>query len=518
MSDPQETRSGGVATEATPLFRLDGVTKRFGGVVAVEGVAFDLHPGEVHALVGENGAGKSTLMKIVDGLYGPDEGTLEVGGASVSFSSPRDAEASGIAMIPQELDLFPELSVAENLFVGRKRPRTGWGGLDWEAMRGEARRRLEALGVDLDVTSGVKRLSTAEQQIVAIARALVGEARAVIMDEPTSSLTQRETRRLFGIIEDLTAGGVGVVYISHRLEEIFEISDRITVLRDGHHIRTAPASELDAEELVRLMVGRPLNELFSRSKSDPGETVLETRGLTREGEFEGVDLALRRGEVLGLAGLVGAGRTELAQSIFGIRQPDSGGIFVDGEEVRIHSPQAAMERGIFYVPEERRSQGLILPFSIKNNITLSILDRISRLGFVSRSERGIADRFMGELSIRGAEVSDPVSRLSGGNQQKVVVAKSLARGPDVLLLDEPTRGVDVGAKSEIYRLMDDLAKEGKAILLVSSELEEVLSMADRVLVMREGRISGEFSREEATQESVMTAATGGPEQEEPEDE
>ncbi|HYQ84132.1 MAG TPA: sugar ABC transporter ATP-binding protein, partial [Rubrobacter sp.] len=358
----------------------------------------------------------------VDGLYGPDEGTFEVGGEAASFSSPRDAEASGIAMIPQELDLFPELTVAENLFVGRKRPRTSWGGLDWETMRGEARKRLDELGVGLDATSAVKRLSAAEQQIVAIARALVGEARAVIMDEPTSSLTERETRQLFGIIEDLTAEGVGVVYISHRLEEIFEISDRITVLRDGHHIKTAPASELDAEELVRLMVGRPLNELFTRSQSSPGETVLEVRGLTRHGEFQDVDLALRSGEILGLAGLVGAGRTELAQSIFGIRRPDSGEIFVEGEVARLHSPQAAMEKGIFYVPEERRSQGLILPFSIKNNITLSILDRISRLGFVSRSERGIADRFMEELSIRGAEVSAPVNRLSGGNQQKVVVA------------------------------------------------------------------------------------------------
>ena len=514
MSEPEETSAGGTAaTGAVPVFKLDGVTKRFGGVVAVEDVAFDLRPGEVHALVGENGAGKSTLMKIVDGLYGPDEGVLEVGGAAASFSSPRDAEASGIAMIPQELDLFPELTVAENLFVGRKRPRTRWGGLDWEAMRGEARKRLTALGVDLDPTSTVKRLSAAEQQIVAIARALVGEARAVIMDEPTSSLTEREARQLFGIIGDLTAEDVGVVYISHRLEEIFEISDRITVLRDGHHIKTALASELDAEELVRLMVGRPLNELFTRSESSPGGTALEVRGLALDGQFEGVDLALRRGEIVGLAGLVGAGRTELAQSIFGISRPDSGEILVDGEEVKIRSPQTAMEKGIFYVPEERRSQGLILPFSIKNNITLSILDRVSRLGFVSSSERGIADRYMGELSIRGAEVSDPVSRLSGGNQQKVVVAKSLAREPNVLLLDEPTRGVDVGAKSEIYRLMDDLAKEGKAILLISSELEEVLSMADRVLVMREGRITGEFSREEATQEGVMTAATGGPEQE-----
>src|SRR5829696_8825833 len=510
LREPEDTRVGGVAaTEVSPVFRLEGVTKRFGGVVAVEDVSFDLSPGEVHALVGENGAGKSTLMKIVDGLYGPDEGTLEVGGEAASFSSPRDAEAAGIAMIPQELDLFPELSVAENLFVGRKRPRTRWGGLDWEAMQDEARRRFDALGVSLDAMSTVKRLSVANQQIVAMARALVGEARAVIMDEPTSSLTAREASQLFGIIEDLTAAGVGVVYISHRLDEIFEISDRITVLRDGHHIKTAPASELDAEELVRLMVGRPLNELFIRSESSPGEVALEVRGLTRSGEFEDVDLTLRRGEILGLAGLVGAGRTELAQSIFGISPPDSGEVLVDGEAARIRSPQAAMEKGIFYVPEERRSQGLILPFSIKNNITLSILDRISRFGFVPRSERQTADRFAKELSIRGAKMTDPAGRLSGGNQQKVVVAKSLAREPNILLLDEPTRGIDVGAKSEIYRLMDDLAKEGKAILLISSELEEVLSMTDRVVVMREGRISGEFGREEATQENVMTAATGG---------
>jgi rhamnose transport system ATP-binding protein len=510
MEQPTNMGSDAATGEGPPpIFRLAGVTKRFGGVVAVQDVDFDLRPGEVHALVGENGAGKSTLMKIVDGLYEPDGGSLEVNGEVVSFSSPRDAEEAGIAMIPQELDLFPELSIAENLFVGRKRPRTSWGGLDWTAMQEEAKRRLDSLGVRLDVTALVKGLSAANGQIVAIARALVGDARAVVMDEPTSSLTDRETRQLFRIIKDLTSGDVGVVYISHRLEEIFEISDRVTVLRDGRHIKTSPASELDSEELVRLMVGRPLNELFTRHPHEPGEVALEVRGLSREGEFEGVDLMLRRGEILGLAGLVGAGRTELAQAIFGIHPPESGEIVVEGEEARIASPQVAMERGIFYVPEERRSQGLILPFSIKNNITLSILDRISRFGFVPRSERQTADRFAKELSIRGAEISAPVARLSGGNQQKVVVAKSLAREPSVLLLDEPTRGVDVGAKSEIYRLIDDLAREGKAILLISSELEEVLSMSDRIMVMREGRIAGEFGREEATQENVMTAATGG---------
>src|SRR5215210_5308619 len=506
--DPGAQRAATVA-EAPAIFRLQNVTKHFGGVTAVEDVDFDLRPGEAHALVGENGAGKSTLMKMVHGLYAPDEGTLEVGGEAVEFSSPRDAEAAGIAMIPQELDLFPELSVTENLFVGRHRPRTRWGTLDRATMRAEARERLRSLGVDLDVTTTVKGLSAANQQIVAIARALVGEARAVVMDEPTASLTEREVQQLFRIISELTSGGVGVVYISHRLDEIFAISDRITVLRDGHHITTAPTDELDAEELVRLMVGRPLNELFTRSPHSPGEVALEVRGLGRAGEFEGVDLVVRRSEIVGLSGLVGAGRSEVAQCIFGIRPPEAGEIRVDGEDVRIHSPQAAMERGIFYVPEERRSQGLILPFSIKNNITLSILDRISRFGFVPRAERQTADRFAKDLSIRGAQLSDPVSRLSGGNQQKVVLAKSLAREPSILLLDEPTRGIDVGAKSEIYRLIDDLAKEGKAILLISSELEEVLSMSDRIVVMREGRVTGEFKREVATQENVMTAATGG---------
>ncbi len=511
MSLPDQPSAQGTAAvgEATPVFRLRNATKRFGGVTAVEEVTFDLRSGEVHALMGENGAGKSTLMKIVHGLYPPDEGTLEVDGEVVEFSTPRDAEAAGIAMIPQELDLFPELTIAENLFVGRRRLRTRWGTLDQNAMRAEARQRLRSLGVELDVTAALKRLSAANQQIVAIARALVGEAKAVVMDEPTASLTEREVQQLFKIISELTSSGVGVVYISHRMDEIFKISDRVTVLRDGRHISTAPASELDAEELVRLMVGRPLNELFTRTPHDLKEIGLEVRGLSRSGEFEDVGFVLRRGEILGLAGLVGAGRSELAQTIFGIRVPEAGEIRIDGEEVTIRSPHAAMERGIFYVPEERRSQGLILPFSIKNNITLSILDRISRFGFVPRSEQQTADRFAEGLSIRGASITDPVSRLSGGNQQKVVLAKSLAREPSILLLDEPTRGVDVGAKSEIYRLIDDLAKEGKAILFISSELEEVLSMSDRILVMREGSLTGEFKREEATQENVMTAATGG---------
>lgn len=491
--------------QAQRIFRLEDVTKRFGGTVALNDVVFDLRPGEVHALVGENGAGKSTLMKIVAGVHEPDAGSFEMDGQKISFSSPREAEAAGIAMIPQELNLFTEMSVAENLFVGRSRPRTRWGGLDWNAMQKEARRQFENFGVDFDVTAPAKRLSTANKQVVAIARALVGEARAIVMDEPTASLAGEEVQRLFGIIRDLTANGVGVVYVSHRLEEVFEIADRVTVLRDGEYVSTAPTAELSSTELVRLMVGRSLEELFVRTEGETGEVALEVRRLSRTGEFEDVDLTVRRGEVVGLAGLVGAGRTELAQAVFGINPPDEGEVLVDGEAVKMVSPAAAMERGVFYVPEERQSQGLILPFSIRNNITLSILDR---LGFVPRREQETAGRFVEELAIRGAEMRDPVSRLSGGNQQKVVVAKSLAREPSVLLLDEPTRGIDVGAKSEIYRLIDDLARQGKAILLISSELEEVLSMADRIVVMREGRIVGEMSHDEATQEKIMSAAAG----------
>ena len=517
-----EDRGGATAAQAQPTFKLEGITKRFGGTVALDDVGFDLLPGEVHALVGENGAGKSTLMKIVAGIHEPDEGTFEVDGKETSFSSPREAEEAGIAMIPQELNLFTELSVAENLFVGRDRPRSTWGGLGWNDINAEARSQFESFDADFDVTAPVKQLSTANRQLVAIVRALMGKAKVIIMDEPTASLAGEEARRLFRIIEDLTSNDVGVVYVSHRLEEIFEISDRVTVLRDGEHIQTAPTSEMDSEKLVHSMVGRSLEELFTRSESDPGEVALEVRGLTREGEFEEVDLSIRKGEVVGLAGLVGAGRSEVAQAIFGINPAEEGEILIDGEVVEIGSPTTAMQRGVFYVPEERQSQGLILPFPINSNITLSILDRISRLGFVRPdAEKESADKFAESLSIKGAELTDPVSRLSGGNQQKVVLAKSLAREPSILLLDEPTRGIDVGAKSEIYRLIDELAGEGKAVLLISSELEEVLSMSDRIVVMREGHVAGELGREEATQEKVMSAATGAggsPESEEPEEE
>jgi len=485
-----------------------GVTKRFGGQVAVDDIDFDLRASEVHALVGENGAGKSTLVKMLDGYHRPDEGALLVGDEEVHFASVRDAERAGVAMIPQELDLFGELTVAENLVVGRDRPRRPWGGIDWNAIRAAARERFEALGVDVDVDAPVKQLSAANQQLVAIARALAGDARAVIMDEPTSSLSGDEVERLFGIIRELTEGGVGVVYISHRLEEVFEIADRITVMRDGAHIETKPASELDAKELVRLMVGRSLEEGIDRDAAEAGEVVLDVRGLGRDGEFSDIDLTLRAGEIVGLGGLIGAGRTEVAETIFGARHADHGELHMNGDPMTARSPEAAMREGIFYVPEDRQAEGLILELEVEDNVTLSILERLSGRGLVNREKsRSLVRDLRERLSIKGAE-DGPVSRLSGGNQQKVVLAKALAREPAVLLLDEPTRGVDVGAKAEIYGLIDELARQGKAILVISSELEELLSLSDRVVVMREGRLTGEYSRAEATQENIMQAATG----------
>ncbi len=492
----------------TPLCALVGVTKRFGGITACQEVTFEVRAGEVHALVGENGAGKSTLMKLLHGLYQADEGQVEVDGRTVAFASPRDAEAAGIAMIPQELDLFPDLSVTENLFVGRPRPRTRWGGFDWRAMANLAEEAFASLGVALDVREPVQHLSVANSQLVGIARALVRDARVVIMDEPTAALTELEAERLFRIIRDLGRRGVGVVYISHRLEEIFKLADRITVLRDGHHVWTGCAQAVTQQELIAYMVGRPLETLFPRTFNQAGETVLEVRHLGLPSKFHDVSFTLRRGEVVGLAGLIGAGRTELAQAVFGVTPARTGSVLVHGHEVHLTSPDVALRHGLTYVPEERRSQGLVLSFSINHNVSFASLGELSTLGFVrTRAERALAEQFVSLLSIRGATLGEPVSQLSGGNQQKVVVAKALARRPDILLLDEPTRGVDVGAKVEIYRIIDQLAQEGRAILLISSELNEVLSLSDRILVMREGRLVAEMSRTEATPERVAAAAT-----------
>lgn len=490
------------------LCELRGVGKQFGGIWACRDVDLTIRAGEVHAVLGENGAGKSTLMKILHGVYSPEEGSILRGGRPVAFASPRQAEASGIAMIAQELDLFPDLSVCENLFVGRDRPRTRLGTFDWPAMRRAARAAFDRLGIAIDVRAPVRSLSSASAQMVEIARALLRNAEVVLMDEPTAALSSKEADRLFAIIRDLCRGGVGVVYITHRLEEVFENADRLTVMRDGVGVHTGPSRELDKHRLVELMVGRPLQKFFHRTPRSPGEVVLKVEGLTRRGVFEDVSLTLRKGEIVGLAGLIGAGRSELAWTIFGITPADAGRMAVRGRTVRIASPSEALRNGIAYLPEERRSQGLHLGYSGAWNIAFGNLPRLSRFGWVSRSrERAEAARYQSMFSIRG-DIANQVVGLSGGNQQKVLLSKILFQAPEIIILDEPTRGVDVGARAEIYRIIDDLANAGKAILMISSELNEVLSMADRILVMYRGRIKGAFDGPDFSARDIGFATTG----------
>jgi len=494
-----------------PIVELRGVGKVFGGITAVADVDLTFRAGEVHSLVGENGAGKSTLMKIMDGLQRPDSGGMLVDGQAVDFSSVHDAEKAGIAMVPQELELFPELTVKENIFVGRRRPRTRLGLIDYAQMRQIARDLFSRLEADIDPDVLVSQLRAATRQIVVIARALMADARLVIMDEPTASLTEQEADKLFEVVGALAQDGVAVVYISHRLHEIFQISDTISVLRDGRLIRTGPAATLTPDELIRLMVGRPLEQLYTRSRTPAGKPILEVDGLTHRRHFEDITLTVHAGEIVGLAGLIGAGRTEFAQSLMGLSPASTGTIRLNGALIAPRSVQQAQDLGLAYVPEERRAEGLILPFSITNNISYGSLEGFTRFGLVDRrAELATAQRFSKELAVRAASLNTPVGLLSGGNQQKVVVAKALARDPAVLILDEPTRGVDVGAKAEIYRLIDELAASGKAIILISSELPEVLSMADRIVVLREGRLMTTLDHREATPELVAAAATGTP--------
>lgn len=497
------------ASTDTPAFALRDLGKHFGGIYACRHIDLEFREGEVLAILGENGAGKSTTVKCLHGLYQPDEGQVEIDGRAAHFRSPRDAEAAGISMIPQELDLFPELSIVENLFLGQKRPRHRWGAFDQRAMNRRAHEVMASLGVDADVTAPVKTFSAATGRLVEIARALNRDARLIIMDEPTAALTDKETQNLFEVIERLKSAGVSVIYITHRLNECFTVSDRIVVMRDGRLIRSGPTPEFTIESLVDAMVGRPLETLYSRHARPIGDVVLEVRGLTLGTIFEGVDFEVRSGEVLGVSGLIGAGRSELAQAIYGIAPADGGEIVVDGESVPIRSVSDALANGIAYLPEERRSQGLILPFAIAANMSLSVLALFSKLGFVNRRrEHEFASESASRFTVTGATLTSPVENLSGGNQQKVLIAKVLALDPKVVILDEPTRGVDVGAKSEVYRIIDDLASRNKAIVVISSEMNEVMSISDRIIVMHEGRISGRFDRAEFSQQAIGAAAAG----------
>lgn len=493
-----------------PLLRLTGIHKRFPGVHALRGVDFEVRAGEIHALLGENGAGKSTLIKIISGVYEPDAGQIHLAGAPVVFRNPRDAQALGIDTIHQELSLYPELTVAENIFMGHA-PKRRLGPvevLDWAAMHERSLALLNELGVhDLDVTRLVGTLNVGNRQRVEIAKALSLDARILIMDEPTAALTESDVERLFKTVRLLRERGVGIVYISHKLGEVFALADRVTVLRDGQYIGTREVRETREAELITMMVGRSIDTLFPKLEVEPGEVVLDVRDLVSEPHTRGVSFAVRAGEIVGMAGLVGSGRSETAQAIFGIRPKRAGEVWVAGRRVEIRHPAQAVACGLAYVPEDRGTQGLVKQMTVRENLSLSVLSTLARGPFLDRKrELELAERAIERFNIRTSSPEQVVGKLSGGNQQKVVLSKWLASDPKVLIVDEPTRGVDVGAKAEIHRLMSQLAAErGLGILMISSELPEILGMSDRVVVMREGRVVSEYTRAEATQERIGQA-------------
>jgi rhamnose transport system ATP-binding protein len=493
----------------TALVKATNISKHFAGVRALQHVSFELQAGEVHALIGENGAGKSTLIKIITGAHRADDGTLEVNGKLLGENDPVISRSLGMAAIHQQPALFPDLTVAENIALGLERS-GWWRRIRWTYRRQRARELLARVGATIDPDAVVSGLTMPEQQLVEIARALGAEARVLIMDEPTASLSEREVRRLFQVIRDLRAAGVGIIYISHRLDELFQVADRVTVLRDGRIVKTLPLGDVDKAELIRLMVGRQLTAIFPKQEVPLGNVALELRGLgCREAGVSGVNLTVRAGEILGLAGLVGAGRTELARILFGLTPADTGEIRLRGQPVHIDSPALAVQHGVALVPEDRRRHGVILDMAVAPNASLAILEHISSFGWINFTrERTNAQSFVWQLGIKTASVDAPVGDLSGGNQQKVALARWLATKPKVLILDEPTQGVDVGAKAEIHRLMGELASQGLAILMISSELPEILGMSDRIAVMHGGKVMGILDRAEATQEKVLALALG----------
>jgi rhamnose transport system ATP-binding protein len=497
-----------MSEQAAPLVELRGITKSYGGVQALEDVDLAIRAGTVHALVGENGAGKSTLVKILTGVVQADEGEVRIDGQPVRVGDPQAAHRLGIVAMYQEPTVFQDLTVAENVFAGRH-PRTALRAVDWRAMRSQTKQILQEFGVDIGPDTPVRGLGVADRQLLEIAKALSSSARLLIMDEPTAALSPHEVENLFTTVRRLRERGVAIVFISHRLEETGAIADVVTVLRDGRHVATRPTAELPQAEIVRLMVGRSLDALFPKEEAEIGDVVFEAKGLRRRGVFSGVSFQLRRGEIVGLAGFVGSGRTEVARALFGIDRLDGGELLIDGRPFRPRSPRAALRSGLAYLPEDRLQQGLIQPMAISTNVSMAILPRLTPAGVLRpRRERRLANRFIDQLRIKATSATQVVRSLSGGNQQKVVLAKWLAAEPRILVLDEPTHGVDVGTKADVHRTISHLAAEGLTILLISSELAEILGMSDRVLVMREGRLVAEFSRAEATEERIVSAAAG----------
>ncbi|MGB6777916.1 MAG: sugar ABC transporter ATP-binding protein [Planococcus citreus] len=492
------------------MINMTDICKSFSGNNVLKNVHFSLEKGEIHALMGENGAGKSTLMKIMSGIYTRDSGTVEVKGKKVEFTSPKQAEAEGIAVIHQELNILPHLSIADNLFLGREETVGRTGILKTKDMERKTKKILGDLGLDIDPSLPASTLSVGQQQLVEIGKALSMDAEMIIMDEPTAALTDREIETLFVTIRDLQKRGVSFVYISHRMEEIFSLCDRITILRDGEFVGERKISETSFEEIVQLMVGRELGDRFPERSSAISDVKLSVKGLSRKDCFEDISFDIHKGEIVSIAGLMGAGRTEVAQSLFGYKKADSGTVELDGKPAKIDNPQKAKELGIGYVTEDRKSEGLIVDFTVEENISMANFESISKKGLLSKDkERSLYDRMVKRLGIRTSGPDQAAKSLSGGNQQKVVIAKWLGIEPDVLILDEPTRGVDVGAKKEIYSIINELAARGVAILMISSELPEVIGMADRVLVMHEGKLTADLPKQEVTQETIMHYATGG---------
>ena len=491
----------------TTVLELVHASKSFGPVIALADGNIELRAGEIHALVGENGAGKSTLVKILAGLYHPDAGEFRVGGETMSFRSVADSKAFGISVIYQEPTLFPDLTVAENIFIGRQ-PRGALGLISRSTMREEARSLFSRLGVPIDPDRVAEGLSIADQQIIEIAKAISLDAKILVMDEPTAALSGAEVERLFVVARSLRDSGAAILFISHRFDEVFALCDRITVMRDGRYIATHEISATTVDAIVREMVGRGIDALYPKETAELGDVVLDVRGLARAGVFTDVSFTVRSGEIVGLAGLVGAGRTEIARAVFGIDRYDAGTVTFLGKPLPAHKPMKAIDAGIAFVPEDRRKQGLVMDLTVGRNTALTLLHKLARLGLISSArERAEASVWTTLLRVKGS-MDASVSTLSGGNQQKVVLAKWLATQPKLIIVDEPTRGIDVGTKAEVHRLLSQLASRGIAVLMISSELPEVLGMSDRVIVVREGRISAEIARADATPESVMSAATG----------
>jgi rhamnose transport system ATP-binding protein len=492
---------------STPTIELVDIYKSFGSTRVLESVSLPLFPGEVHSLMGENGAGKSTLVKIMAGVHLADKGAVRIGGQEVLLRSTAQAQHAGVSVIYQEPTLFRDLSIAENVFMHRQ-PKTGYGWIDYAEMSRVVSQHLRQLGVSLRPEDPVLGLSIADQQIVEIVKALTFEAKVLIMDEPTAALSLEEVKRLFQVVERLRAKGVAIMFVSHRLEEVFAISQRITVMRDGRVVGSEPIKEWTTEKVIQSMVGRSLEALYPKEKVEPGKVVLRVRNLRRAGVFKEIGFEVRQGEIVCLAGLVGAGRSEVARAIFGIDPLDSGEVLIGDTALTNHTPQMAMAAGIGFVPEDRQQQGLVMEMTVMRNVTLTVLRQVQRFGLVSKEkEREIAAQWTQRMRLKG-HIEEPASILSGGNQQKVVLAKWLATQPKLLIVDEPTRGVDVGAKSEVHRTLSQLAQEGMAIIMISSDLPEVIGMADRVLVMHEGKLTAEIARSEATEETIMFAATG----------